>query len=119
LEGTGIDRAALSLKQVEKNLQSLLAAEVLITQSDHKFMDLEVAALVRLPASELKAYIDTPVDQALAYAARFDPSILAFINSAEPLLILETCGWKMSGERLAPGTTDTSASIYIVVIRAR
>lgn len=119
LEGTGIDRAALSLKQVEKNLQLFLGAEVLITQGDDKFMDLEVAALVRLPASELKAYIDTPVDQALAYAARFDPSILAFINSAEPLLILETCGWKMSGERLAPGTTDTSASIYVVVIRAR
>jgi hypothetical protein len=119
LEGTGLDRAALSLKQVENNLRALLGVEVTIRQGDQTLQGLEIAALVRVPASHIKEYIETPVEQALDFAARLEPALLEFINSSEPLLILETCGWRMPGERTAPGISDTSSSIYIVVIRAR
>ena len=36
-----------------------------------------------------------------------------------PLLVFETCGWKVTGEAWARGTTSTTASIYLGVIQKK
>ncbi len=116
LEGTGYNQAGLPLRQVMKNLRQLTGSPVRISQGGEQLDDLEIAAAVRLPAELVKEYLKTPASQVLEFAAQYAPELEAFINPAHPLLVIETCGWRMPGEALGNGLPDTSASIYILVI---
>ena len=39
------------------------------------------------------------------------------IDPTRPMLVFETCGWKMAEERWYPGTSATTGSIYVGVIQ--
>lgn len=119
LEGTGFDQAALPLRQVRKNLQRIDGSPVIVTQGDRRLTNLKIAAVVRLPANQVMDYIRTPLNQALAYAAQVDPALQPFIHPTKPVIVLETCGWRMPGESNRDGLPSTSASIYIVVIQTQ
>jgi len=118
LEGTGFDQAGYPLRQVKKNLQAIIGSPVTITQNDIMEDQLKVVAAVRLPAARVREYINTPITDALAYAAQFDPDLQPFINPISPIIVLETCGWRMPGERTSPNVSDTSASIYLIILRS-
>ena len=119
IEGTGFDQAALSLNQVHKNLQALVGSDVTFKQGDIEKSSLEVVAAVRLPARLLRDYIQLPVNEALSFAAQFDPDLSTIIDSGQSIIIVETCGWRMPGEPNPDGLSDTSASIYLFVIKLK
>jgi hypothetical protein len=117
-EGTGLDQANLTLRQVRQNLRGLLGSPVKIsTGEDEK--SLTVVAVARIPADQVRAYMKLPVSQALAFASQLDPEFLAAIPGNSSLIVLETCGWRMPGERGGENLPATSASIYIVVLAER
>jgi hypothetical protein len=116
-EGTGLNQAAYSLAQIHTNLAALAGSAVTITQGDTVIRDLVLAVNGRVPAQTLESYFNTPMDQALAKAAAIDAQLKPASASAEPELVIETCGWKAREEPWAQGVTSTSASIYLGVIR--
>ncbi|MCU0487378.1 MAG: hypothetical protein MUE67_00335 [Anaerolineales bacterium] len=116
LEGTGYNQAGLPLRQVLKNLRQLSGSPVRISQDGQELSGLEIAAAIRLPAELVKEYLQIPASQALEFAARYAPELEAFLNPERPLIVLETCGWRMPGEAQGNGLPETSASIYILVI---
>ncbi len=115
LEGTGLDQAGLPLRQVRKNLAALLGSKVKISGSIEG-ETFEIIAAVRLPANQVRDYIKLPVSEALAFAAQVNPDLLPYVHPNHPLIVLETCGWRMPGEPNNDGLPDTSASIYLLVI---
>jgi hypothetical protein len=119
VEGTGFDQAGLPLNQVRKNLQTLLGSEVIIQQDDKEQTGLEIAAVVRLPARLVRDYINTPVNEALTVAAQYDSDLSSLLDSGQPLIVVETCGWRMPGESNPDNLPDTSASIYLFVIKLK
>jgi hypothetical protein len=119
VEGTALYAAAFSLERIAANLESLAGAPVVLTQGEAALADLEVALAIRLPPDALAGYFAATPQDGLAIAARYDPRLTDLLSGGERLVMFETCGWRVPGEPAAPGTTDTSASIYLVVIRAR
>lgn len=117
VEGTAENQAGLPLKQVLTNLRQLSGAEVVISQGGQVYSGFTLVAAARLPAHALKAYFQTPLQSALQAAAEFDTTLESYLNASQPLLVFETCGWKMPGEPWAPGVTGTSASVYLGVIQ--
>jgi hypothetical protein len=116
VEGSGVNRAAFSLKLIRSNLARLEGAPVKIAQGDVVIDGLALAA-ARVPPTRVKAYFDGSVEQALAFAARVDPDLETYLEPDSPVLVFETCGWKLPGEPWAPGVTSTSGSVYIGVIQ--
>lgn len=117
LEGAGFDTAGATLPEVFDRMKALTGSAVQIQQADHQSTGYQLASVVRIPASRLKYYLSLPLEQALALAAELQPDLASLLESGEPLLVLETCGWRMPGEPWPGGLSDTSASIYLVVIR--
>lgn len=117
IEGTGYNQAALPLRQVKKNLAALADAKVTITQGDIVVTGLQLSTASRLPGKEVQDYINQPIESALDTASGVDASLSGFIESSQPILVFETCGWRMTGERWTRGITSTSASIYLGVIQ--
>ncbi len=119
VEGTGINRAGLSLKEVRQNLRALHGAEVVILQGKRRYEGFTLSVASRLPAKSMRAYFNSPIWDALDFAARFDEKLLALSYSDLPLLVFETCGWRMPGEPIGRGVTDTTASVYLGVIHKK
>lgn len=117
IEGTGYNQAALTLKQVKKNMTSLVGAEVTIIQGDLVVSGLQISSTSRIPANAVSDYIDRPIELALETAAEFDLPLSEYTQSDKPIIVFETCGWRMTGERWAKGVTNTSSSIYIGIIQ--
>ncbi len=117
LEGTGLNRALYPLVQVNKNMRQLHGAKVVLRQGKRSGGDLELSGLGRLPPQRMAAYFTTPIEEALIYAAEDIPEFSEFINPRSPLLVFETCGWKMPGEPWSQGVSATSGSIYLAVIQ--
>jgi hypothetical protein len=116
LEGTGFDSAGATLPQVYQRMKAITGSMVQIQQEDLQSTGYQVASVVRIPASRLKHYLSLPLEQALALAAELEPDLTPLLESGEPLLVLETCGWRMPGEPWPGGLSDTSSSIYLFVI---
>lgn len=117
LEGTGKDQAGLRLRQVKANLAALTGSEVTITQGKNVLNGLTLAGTARIPPTYLKEYFDLPIQDILAFAGGLNPAIDPLLDSDQPQIIFETCGWRMPGEPWANGITPTSASIYLGVIQ--
>jgi hypothetical protein len=117
VEGTGFDAAWFTPQKVQANLRLLEGAEVTITQGDLTLRGLSLVSAGRVPPQNLRAYMDSSLPDALALAASQNPSMAAAASPALPQIVFETCGWKMSGEKWAPGVTSTTASIYLGVIQ--
>lgn len=119
IEGTGINSAGLSLKQVRANLQALDGAEVVIMQGKRRYEGFTLVAATRIPAKFMKAYFNAPIQESLAFASTIDDDLKRLSDNNLPLLIFETCGWKMPGEAWARGVTSTTASVYLGVIQKK
>ncbi len=116
LEGTGINRAGLSLKQVQNNLQALNGAEVTIRQGEQVVEGLQIGGLARIPARALKRYFRANLSEILGIAADIDDGLAYWVGAPEPILVLETCGWKMPGEPGSADVSDTTGSVYLSII---
>lgn len=117
LEGTGINRAGLELEAVQRNLKNLAGAEVVIEQGGRKVSQRMVDGLARIPARALGRYFKAPLAEILEIAANQTPHATAWVIPQAPILVIETCGWKMNGEAGAQNVSDTTGSIYLAVIR--
>lgn len=116
VEGAWINQALYPLPQVQANLEALSGAKVSLSQRDKSQDGFRLAALVRVPAEGVGAYFRSPVSAALGLAARSNPGLKSYLEPNQPLLVFETCGWKMPGEPWADGVTSTSGSVYLGVI---
>lgn len=116
LEGTGINRAGFSLERIQANLEAVQGAPVSLRAGDQQVDGVQVLAAVRVPPEKIEAYFAVPVDEALAELADASPALRGALESGQPLLIIETCGWRHPAERWAPSVSDTTGSVYLLVI---
>lgn len=116
LEGTWLNAAALSISQIQDNLGRLRDSSVVIRQGGITAEEMRVRAAVRVPASQVVDYFSLPIDDALNLVAQDNPDLADALASKTPLLIIETCGWRLASEGYPPGVTDTSASVYLIAI---
>lgn len=117
VEGIGLNRAAFSIKLIRSNLARLEGAPVKLIQGDRVLDGLALAAAARVPPALIRDYFHGPVEQAMALAATVNPSLEGYLNPDSPVLVFETCGWKLPGEPWAPGVSSTTGSVYVGVIQ--
>jgi len=117
LEGTGLNRAGYSLNKVQKNMAALADAQVAIVQNGKPTSGFTLVGVTRVPPQHVQQYLDLPVQEALIFAAQLDASLMTAIDPTRPMLVFETCGWKMSEEGWYPGISATTGSIYVGVIQ--
>lgn len=117
VEGAGLNQAGFPLKRVYLNLAALQGAEVVITQGKRRLTGFRLASVGRIPPRQVRSYFEQPVQQALAFSAGLQASLEPFVNSPEPLLVFETCGWRLPGEPGSQKLPAASASAYLVVIQ--
>jgi len=55
-------------------------------------------------------------DQALELAFAANPDVQPQLIASGTLVVIETCGWRMPGERGWQFVSDTTASIYLGII---
>ena len=116
VEGTGINSAAYSLQHISANLQDLSDSRVVISQGTTTARDLRLQVTARIPGSLLPGYFNTPLEDTLDFSAQVAPELQPLSLSKQPLIVFETCGWRVPGQPWFPGTTATSASVYLGVI---
>lgn len=117
MEGTGLLGAANNLKKIRARMNAWEGARVVITQGKKRVEGFTLTAISRVPARHVNDYLGASIPQALAFAAHLDEGLAPLITSGEPLLIFETCGWRVPGERRAGKVPISSASIYLGVIQ--
>lgn len=117
VEGTGYNRAVLSLRKVQENLGALEGSDVTIVQGAMRIQGLRLVAAPRVPATAVDEYFRLPVDSALGLVSSIDHTVAGYVNSDQPQLVFETCGWKIPGESGAKGLSNNSASVYLGVIQ--
>lgn len=117
LEGTGFNRAGYGLEQIAANVAGLAGSPVSAEQGGIAVDNLRVVAAGRVPASAVQAYFTRPFDEALGLAGiRIDEELARARAGESALLVIETCGWRHPDEGWAPGVSDTTGSIYLVVL---
>lgn len=119
IEGSGLDEAGFSIGKIRTDMAALENVPVKISLGPDALGDLELAAVARVPAMDIQRYFDLPFDDALEMVAWENKPLRAALDSGEQLLIFEICGWHVPGEVWAQGSTATSASIYLGVIRSK
>lgn len=117
LEGTGINTTAFSLATVQKNLDVLRGAQVSISEDGNEKGGFIVKGVIRIPARDLETYFSLPIEEALVLAGSINPTVWAFIDPNQPILIFETCGWKMPVEIGSNRVQNTTGSVYVVIIQ--
>ena len=117
IEGTGINRAGYAVTKVQDNLNALAGTDVAISQGNQQFNGFSLVGVTRIHPSYVHDYLGMSIDQALAFATQLDPALMAAIDPSRPVLVFETCGWKMPGEPWYPGISATTGSIYVGVIQ--
>ncbi len=117
IEGTSLGGAAYPLRKVLANLEAWEGAEVVITQGKRRVEGFKLTSLSRIPPRHVDSYLDAPIPEAIEFAAHLDPDFLPAPEPGRPLLLVETCGWRIPGERSADKVPATSASIYLAVIQ--
>ena len=117
LEGTGLGGAAYNLKKIQANLNAWEGAKVVITQGKKRMEGFTLTTISRVPARQVNNYLGASIPEALTFAAHLDEDLILPISSGERLLIFETCGWRVPGERRAARVPLSSASIYLGVIQ--
>jgi hypothetical protein len=117
LEGTSLRGAGYPVSKVLSNLEALDGAEVVITQGKVRIEGFTLVAASRIPPKWVNSYLGQPMDAALPFATALDPGLAA--DPSLPQLVIETCGWRIAGERGAARAPRTSASIYLVAIQIK
>lgn len=117
VEGSGLDSALFSLSTIQDNLRALEGAAVELHLGDGSRIDLTLVGVARIPPIDLAQYFALPVDQALDIAAFYNPALDPVLESDEPLLAFEICGWKVAGESGAEEFDRTTGSIYFGLLK--
>ena len=118
LEGTWIDQAAFSLRQVRAAMKGLMGAKAKIQQGARELDELSLVGVARVPADQIEAYFDSPIEASLRQAETSNPGFMEAIDPDQAMIVIETCGWKMAGEPWAAGVTSTTGSVYLAVLQA-
>jgi hypothetical protein len=116
-EGTGFNRAGYSIKKVMSNLDKIVESHVTIQQGTKLVNSLEVTSAGRIHARYLEKYFSTPIEDLAGFANSIDSGFQSEITLDRPTIIIETCGWRMRGEEWAPGITQSTGSIYLLIIQ--
>ena len=117
IHSLGANRAAYSLKRIQNNLANLTGAQVTVSQGERVLQGLSLVGTARLGPAWLAQYYRLPAGEALELTASLDPAFTARIAPEQPMLIFETCGWKLPSEPGSQGVADTSGSVYLGVIQ--
>ena len=117
VEGMGVNRAGFSLKQIRSNLAWLEGATVRIQQGERAVEGLRLTRAARVPPGLIQEYFRSSAEQAMRLAASVDADLESYTHPDGPILVFETCGWKLAGEPWAPGVTNTTGSVYLGVIQ--
>jgi hypothetical protein len=117
MEGIGLVGAAYNLKKIQANLNAWEGARVVITQGKNRMEGYTLTSLSRVPAKHVNSYLNASIPQAFSYAAQLDEGLLSPISAGVPLLVFETCGWRVPGEPRADRVPVSSASIYLGLIQ--
>jgi len=88
-----------------------------LADSPEAAMDNAVEAIARIPAKSLNRYVNTDLNDTLDFAASLDGEFEPVLQTNQPQVVFETCGWRMPGESALNGVSPTSASIYLPVIQ--
>lgn len=115
LEGTGINQGLLTADRVETNLRAFFGADISLFQGEKESLGQELIAVVRIPPEHLQVYLALPVEKALDFALKL--SALEPVIYQHNLLVFETCGWWLPGDRQAPGVSGTTGSVYLGLVR--
>jgi hypothetical protein len=119
VEGTGLNMAFFSLERIVRNMDALTGVPVRLQVGGADRDDLLLAAVVRIPPSQLEPYFNQPFDDALETAAQGQPVLQTLLDESSDLLAFEICGWQLPGEPYAEGVTPTTGSMYLGFIRVR
>jgi len=111
LEGTGINQGLFNSEEVLKIAQALSGSEIRIKQGEEKITGLALEAVARISPELFTAYTRLPVQEALDFAIQNLPLDPELFN--QDLMIIETCGWRLSDEIWVDGLKDTSSSVYL------
>jgi hypothetical protein len=117
VEGTGINEAAYSLPKTLTNLQILTGSQVVISQGTTTARDLQLQVTARIPGSMLQGYFNTPLENTLDFSSQAAPQLLPMSHPSQPIIVFETCGWRIAGQPWFPGSSDTTASVYLGIIQ--
>lgn len=117
LEGTGFNRASYSINKVMSNLNKIVEAQVKIQQGNKNVNPLVVTNAVRIHARYLQEYFSTPIQDLAKFANSIDSGLNSDILLDRPTIIIETCGWRMRGEEWSEGITQSTGSIYLLIIQ--
>ena len=117
LEGSGLNAAAFSLETVQSNMQALQYAQVAIATDGRQQGGLQVQTVVRIPPDRLEEYFALPVEAALELVGNLNPADWAAIDPDKPMLVFETCGWRLPGEPGSEHASATTGSVYVTVIQ--
>jgi hypothetical protein len=117
LEGSGLNAAAFSLETVHSNMQALQYAQVAIAADGRQQGGLQVQTVVRIPPDRLEEYFALPVEAALELVGNLNPADWAAIDPDKPMLVFETCGWRLPGEPGSEHASATTGSVYVTVIQ--
>jgi hypothetical protein len=118
VEGNGFNQAGLSLEKTLARLGDLEGAPVIIVQGDTSVEGLQLSSLGRIPAQGVSEYFASPVARSLEVAAGYDESLAWAVDPGQPIIVFETCGWRMRGEPGSKSLAISSASVYLGVIAA-
>jgi len=116
LEGTGIDTAGLSATEIDANLDALQGVIASLHQGITNLDYLSVLAAVRIPPDLIDEYYGLPFTMAVDWAAAEDDGLHQLIESGEPVIFIETCGWPVIGEAPADEGYPGTGSIYLIAI---
>lgn len=117
LEGTGFSQAGLPLYEIHNRMESLVGAPATLRQGESSGDDLRVRAAARIPPDRIADYFTSPLPDALDVAAQDSPAMQRVLKSRKPMLVIETCGWRHPEEYGIPGATDSTGSVYLLVIQ--
>jgi hypothetical protein len=115
LEGTGFNTAARSLEQIGRRMQQMQGAPVTLRQGDGEEA-LRVLSVERIPPPALDDYFSRGPLEALRGLAQRSETISEALRSGAPLLVIETCGWRHLEEWGQPGASNSTGSVYLVIM---
>jgi len=116
IEGTGLNRAGFAIEKVKRNLEILHNSDVKLIQGKLKGGGLHISDISRIPAGKVHDYFQVPLEETLSFSFDQNPQINKTMYVNKPLIVIETCGWKMPGEPWAKDITSTTGSIYLAII---
>jgi hypothetical protein len=116
IEGSGINAAFFSLDRIQRGMNELQDTPVQVNQGIQPGRDGKLLAVARVPAGQVSTYFHSSAVDALDLGAQNNPAMEAALQLNEPLVIIETCGWRHPDEKWAPGVSDTTGSVYLIVL---